>query len=46
VLVVLTSGFDKEEEANSFIADLSRGIWQARHPPPPPAPKRGKRGQR
>jgi beta-lactamase class A len=43
VLVVLTAGFDKEEEANAFIADLSRGIWQARHAPPP-APKRGKHG--
>jgi beta-lactamase class A len=42
VLVVLTAGFDKEEEANRFIADLSRGIWQARHAPPP-APKGGKR---
>jgi beta-lactamase class A len=42
VLVVLTAGFDKEEEANRVIADLSRGIWQARHPPPA-APKRGKR---
>ena len=41
VLVVLTSGFDKEEEANRFIADLSRGIWEARHLPPP-GPKRGK----
>ena len=40
VLVVLTSGFAKEEDANHFIADLSRSIWQARHPPPP-APPRG-----
>jgi beta-lactamase class A len=42
VLVVLTSGFAQEEEANHFIADLSRSIWQARHPPPP-APPRGHR---
>jgi len=35
VLVVLTSGFVKEEEANHFIANLSREVWQARHPPPP-----------
>jgi beta-lactamase class A len=40
VLVVLTSGFDKEEAANRFIAGLSREIWQARHLPPP-APPRG-----
>ncbi|MBV8200142.1 MAG: serine hydrolase [Acidobacteria bacterium] len=40
VLVVLTAGFDKEEEANRFIADLSRSIWQARHLPPPPPPRR------
>jgi beta-lactamase class A len=40
VLVVLTAGFDKEETANRFIADLSRSIWQARHLPPPPPPRR------
>ncbi len=39
VLVVLTAGFDKEETANRFIADLSRSIWDARHLPPP-KPKR------
>ena len=44
VLVVLTAGFAKEEEANRVIAELSRGIWEARHAPLPPAPKRGKRG--
>jgi beta-lactamase class A len=39
VLVVLTSGFAQEEAANRFIADLSRGIWDARHQPlPPPQP--------
>jgi beta-lactamase class A len=31
VLVVLTSGFVREEEANRFIAGLSRGVWDARH---------------
>ena len=40
VLVVLTSGFDKEDAANRFIADLSRNVWQARELPPPP-PRRG-----
>jgi beta-lactamase class A len=40
VLVVLTAGFDKEETANRFIADLSRSIWQARHLPPPPPPRK------
>jgi len=39
VLVVLTAGYTKEEEANRFIADLSRSIWQARHAPPPPPPR-------
>jgi len=39
VLVVLTAGFDKEETANHFIAELSRNVWQARHPPPPSAPR-------
>jgi beta-lactamase class A len=42
VLVVLTSGFDKEEEANRLIADLSRAIWKARQLPPP-APRGGAR---
>jgi beta-lactamase class A len=40
VLVVLTAGFDKEENANRFIAGLSRNIWEARHLPPP-KPRRG-----
>jgi beta-lactamase class A len=43
VLVVLTSGFAKEEEANRFIAGLSREVWEARRPPPPAAPRRGAR---
>jgi beta-lactamase class A len=37
VLVVLTQGFGKEEDANRFIAELSRIVWQTRHqqfPPP------------
>jgi beta-lactamase class A len=41
VLVVLTSGFAKEEEANRFIAGLSRGVWEARRRPPPAAARRG-----
>ncbi len=40
VLVVLTSGFDKEDAANRFIAALSRSVWQARELPPA-APRRG-----
>jgi beta-lactamase class A len=40
VLVVLTTGFDKEETANRFIADLSRAIWKARLLPAP-APRGG-----
>jgi beta-lactamase class A len=38
VLVVLTSGFDKEDAANHLIAGLSRAVWQAREPPPPSRP--------
>jgi beta-lactamase class A len=35
VLVVLTNGFASEADANRFIANLSRVVWQARHAPPP-----------
>jgi beta-lactamase class A len=41
VLVVLTQGFLKEDEANRFIANVSKEVWQARQAPPPPPPARG-----
>lgn len=44
VLVVLTQGFTKEEEANRFIADLSRIVWQTRHQPTPPPSGHHRRG--
>jgi beta-lactamase class A len=44
VLVVLTSGFAREEEANRFIAELSRSVWGARRPPPAGSRRRAARG--
>jgi beta-lactamase class A len=42
VLVVLTEGFVKEEDANRLIANVSRLVWDARHAPAvPEKPRRG-----
>jgi beta-lactamase class A len=43
VLVVLTVGYDKEAEANRFIATVSRAIWQARQVPAPQLPPSARR---
>jgi beta-lactamase class A len=46
VLVVLTAGFAKEDDADRCIANLSRAVWQARHAPVEPAAAGDKRGRR